>query len=483
MLKKLFKTILPFLPFIYSQNCIIEVPNNPLSDGLFVPWYVSTDINSNINCSQLITETSVFVEATILDVDKGQFYVYYPLVLDKGTDPAISPVKIVLPQNNIVVLHFGSNTESIKLLPSVNYDILTTNNCVNGHQNTLFGQFAYCNAEAFFNTTNNLINTGKIIIPQISTSINGDLCPTIRSFSIVDQDQSDNVLSTYIITSDMKIAQNTAANKAFLNVSKIVTNGSDNRLLNIFIEKALVCTSFQAPDLLEPVILRSSLALNEIQANVYKSELDALVPAIDPMVLVDGQQSLEKINKYRKGVNQPLLDVLDQQNDIKYCQLMESETIKFLNKNFNLLINSLSPDIENNLLNFLCARFQFSWDTLNCNILLQKSSPISTELINGTLTCIFNNTQTNNYLRSKNSNKFDCTKTQTKPRSYTTTTKMSITQTSSEIYKKITTEMPITQTTITPTEIKTTEEIPNNVSNNYINLNLIFITVFLSLFL
>jgi hypothetical protein len=162
---------------------------------------------------------------------------------------------------------------------------------------------------------------------------------------------------------------------------------------------------------------------------------------------------------------------------------MESETIKFLNKNFNLLINSLSPDIENNLLNFLCARFQFSWDTLNCNILLQKSSPISTELINGTLTCIFNNTQTNNYLRSKNSNKFDCTKTQTKPRSYTTTTKMSITQTSSEIYKKITTEMPITQTTITPTEIKTTEEIPNNVSNNYINLNLIFITVFLSLFL
>ena len=508
MLKKLFKIILPFLPFIYSQNCIIEVPNNPLSEGLFAPWYVSTDISSNINCSQITTETSVFVEATILDIDNGQFYVYYPLVLDKGTEPAISPVKIVLPKNNIVVLHFGSNTESIKLLPSVNYDILTTNNCVNGDQNTLFGQFAYCNAEAFFNITNNLINNGKIIIPQISKTINGDLCPTIRSFSIVDQDQSDNVLSTYIITNDMKIAQNTAANKAFLNVSKVITNGSDNRLLNIFIGKALECTSFQAPDLLEPVILRSSLALNEIQANVYKNELDALVPANDPMVLVDGQQSLTKINKYRKGVNQPLLDVLNPQNDIRYCQLMETETIKFLNKNFNLLINSLSPDNENNLLNFLCTRFQFSWDTLKCNILLQKSSPITTEIINGTLTCIFNNTQPNNYLRSLNSNKFDCTKTQTKPNSYTTkistTTEIPSTQTTIETteipstQKTIeTTEISSTQTTIqtteisttktsttnTPIELKTTEEIPNNTSNNYINLNFVFIAVFLSLFL
>ena len=507
MFKNLFAILFTFLPFVYSQNCIIEVPNNPLSDGLFVPWYVSTDINSTINCTQLNTDTSVFVEATILDIDKGQFYVYYPLVLDKGTEPAVMPVKIVLPQNNVVVLHFGSNTESVKLLPSVNYDILTTNNCVNGAENTLFGQFAYCNAGEFFNITNTLINSGKIVVPPISKTVNGDTCPTIRSFSVIDQDQSDNVLSTYIITNDMKIAQNTAANKAFLNVSNIINNGSDNRLLNIFIEKALGCSSFNVPDLLEPVILRTSLALNEIQANTYKNVLDALIPANDPMVLVNDQQSLIKINKYRLGVNQPLLDILNPQNDIDYCKSMETETINFLNKNFNSLVNFISPDIDvaDNLLNFLCVRFEGSWGILQCPTLLQKPSPITTTVDNnGTLICYINNTQnTINYLYK--SNNIDCTKkTKTTKETKTTTQQKTTTKTQQKTTQKTTkttkTQKATTQQTTsvtkesTPTtKVSTTQDsksestseepIINSSNNNYYNLNFVIILLFLSSFL
>jgi hypothetical protein len=68
-------------------------------------------------------------------------------------------------------------------------------------------------------------------------------------------------------------------------------------------------------------MLKNSLALNEIQANqLDPNDINtALVPSIDPMCLINGEESLEKTNAYRSGVNQPLLQILNNQNNINYC--------------------------------------------------------------------------------------------------------------------------------------------------------------------
>ena len=105
------------------------------------------------------------------DKDTGNFFVYYPLVIDRGMQPAILPQPVKLPVNNNIVIHFGTNNEAVKLISSLkNVDILEMNNCVNGFNNTIFGQFAYCNAVNFFQDVNNMINEFKITIPFISNS-------------------------------------------------------------------------------------------------------------------------------------------------------------------------------------------------------------------------------------------------------------------------------------------------------------------------
>ena len=429
---KYIKLFLSFISIVYSQNCILEVPNNPLTNGLFDLWFVSSDNPNILNCTQLLPEKAVFVEATILDKDTGNFFVYYPLVVDKGTQPAVLPQVLNLPVNNNVVIHFGTNNIVLKLVSSLNnIDILGINNCVNGINNSIFGQFAYCNAVNFFNDVNNMINISKIIVPFITNSNKGLLCPTVRYFGLVDQDQSDNVLSNYIITNDNKVAQNTILNRKNLNITKIVSNGSDNRLLNVFINPAIGCNSFTVPDLLEPNILRSSLALNEIQAHTYGNiNKDALVPAQDPMTLVNGQQSIDKVNSYRNGVNQPLLQSLNVNNDINYCTNMENTSTFFLTTYLNEFINFNSPDNVNNLLVFLCDRFSTSWVVLNCNNLLNKTSPIFIVInYNGLKNCNLENTQPTNTPQPTNTANTNTTNTNTTNTNTTNTTNTNTTNT------------------------------------------------------
>jgi len=417
-----FITILSHIYVIMAQNCILEIPNDPLNKGLFTPWFVSSDINSPVRCSQKVPVTAVFVEATILDTDTGNLFVYYPLVVDKGDTPAIDPIKTPLPPNNVVTIHFGTNSESVQLVTKNKHkvskgdscdsiasmhsmtvsdlkvlnpklkcvslqkgieidvsDNLLPGNCVNGNgdKGDLFGQFAYCNAENFFKKANEMIANGLITIPEFLDK-NGEKCPTVRNFAIIDADQSDNVLSSYILTTDLKVAQNTVENNQNLNVLLIADNGSDNRLLNKFYNPAIGCKSFVAPDLLEPLITRSSLALNELQANsAFLNEQKALIPGINPMALVNNMQNLDKVNAYRIGVNQPLLKELSKQNDIEYCQAYENISLLFFTKYRNELELSPSPSlIAENLLNFLVFRYFNSWRTLTCNILLNKNSAI-----------------------------------------------------------------------------------------------------------
>lgn len=367
------------LNFVYSQDCNLLIPKNALGNGIFSPWYVSTNNISDVQCSQLDQKTSVFVEATILDTDTGNFFVYYPLVLDINTVSAAPISSMPLPVNNVIVIHFGANGNSLTLIAE-NGDSLDNYNCVNGVKNSVFGQFAYCNAINFFSRVQYLINYNVIKqIPNIGITLKGDNCPTTRHFAVIDQDQSDNVLSDYILTGDLKVAQNNAGNRNNLNITKIISNGSDNRLLNVFILPALYCQSFQAPDLIENNVMRSSLALNEISANQNKCFPQALIPSINPMTLVDDNENLDKVNAYRNGVNMPLLYYLNNTDNLDYCNNFFNIAQNFLKKYAREFEVFTSPDkdVANNLLNFLIVRFINSWGILKCDVLTGKKPKIS----------------------------------------------------------------------------------------------------------
>ena len=379
MLKTIFKLCITLFSIVNSQDCFLTVPSDPLNTGLFAPWFVDTNPISTTNCSQLIPGSEVFVEATIFDIDTNKFFVYYPLVIDINTIPAIIPTVVPLPINNIVVIHVGINGNSVTLLPT--NDSIVIGNCVNGlPDGSVFGQFAYCNGVNFFKKVNENIKAGLLTIPPILNTVLGDVCPTTRNFEIVDQDQSDNVLSQYIVTQDGKVAQDTPENRNTLNVLKIIANGSDNRLLSVFIAPAIGCKSFTAPNLGNNTIEESSVALNEIQANLLdvNNTNVALVPSFNPMVLDNNMQSILKVNLYRDGVNQPRIFELNNNENINYCNKMGELTPPFLIKYQIELANmrSPSPNIANNLLNFMASRFENSWQILNCQTLIGIPSPI-----------------------------------------------------------------------------------------------------------
>jgi hypothetical protein len=99
-----------------------------------------------------------------------------------------------LPDHGIVALWFGYNAGSLTLV-GAEPDVLETNFC---RQN--LGQFAYCNAPAFFAVAGFDALIRKLQVPALGNGKDGRLCPSVRSFAEIDQDQSDNVTSTYLVT-------------------------------------------------------------------------------------------------------------------------------------------------------------------------------------------------------------------------------------------------------------------------------------------
>ena len=108
---------------------------------------------------------------------------------------------------------FGFNGGTLTLTDGTNGVDLKNANCVNGISATsLFGQFAYCNAVNFFLSVRTVINKGLLVVPAVKMAKDGINCPTVRDFLVVDMDQSDNVLTSYLVKNG-GVAQNTAANR------------------------------------------------------------------------------------------------------------------------------------------------------------------------------------------------------------------------------------------------------------------------------
>jgi hypothetical protein len=194
---------------------------------------------------------------------------------------------------------------------------------------------------------------------------------TVRDFAMVDQDQSDNVVTSYLMNANGQIAQNTAANAAALTGATTLVNGSDDKLLAAFLDPATGCTPFTAPDITDPAGSSASQALNELSALVNQKGVIAVVPTNDEMTLVGGNYSIAKTNVYRSLVDQPLLPANTNATQVAmaYCQNMTNIAPARSQLDMTREVGFGSPvaAIGSNLSSFLGNRLSMSFANLGCN--------------------------------------------------------------------------------------------------------------------
>ena len=107
---------------------------------------------------------------------------------------------------------------------------------------------SFCNGTQFFQAVARAKAAGKLVIPPLGTATKtGQPCLTTRNFDVVDQDPSDNVTTTYLLTANGETAQDNPANEAALTGATAIVNGSDNKLLDSFLDPTIGCTPFEAP--------------------------------------------------------------------------------------------------------------------------------------------------------------------------------------------------------------------------------------------
>jgi hypothetical protein len=370
-----------------NTDCDIIVPANPLSaQGLATPYQLTgpngtSPANSGCNMANAAA-LGAFVQATVLNPRTGALSVYNPLVITQGTTPAVAPVVPKLPRNAIVTVDFGFNGANL-IQVGATPNALAQGHCVNG-LGSPFGQQSFCNGTAFFRAAYALMAFGRLRVPSQGTSAKivptggrlgtGRACPNVRNFDMIDQDQSDNVTSVYLLNpATGQTAQDTAANEASMTGTQALSNGSDNALVDKFMDPALGCTPFMAPDLANNSTRTTSQALDELLAAAPRNapRIPALVPENDPMVLdANGNLDPAKTNLYRAEVGQP---AISRQNDrwdspANYCQNMINIQGPFLAANQAVFAGGPSPvpDVGNNLFTFLANRLLQSFDNLGC---------------------------------------------------------------------------------------------------------------------
>jgi hypothetical protein len=350
-----------------NPNCTLVVPPNPTGGaGLATPYRLQGSDGKGA-CHEANKAQAAFVEATILDPATGALSVYHPLVIDDGTQPAAAPAAPALPAGAVVGVWFGFNGTTLTLAGD-------HGGCVNGTPGSPFGQFADCHAAAFFGAANAAVAAGKLAVPALGTGADGQPCPTTRDFSVVDQDQSDNLATSYRVLGDGRVAQDSAAN-AGLGGTRL-TNASDNGLLDAFIDPALGCHPMTAPDAGDAGKQVPSLALNELQAAAHQGNPVALVPANDPMSQNDGKASAAKNALYRQGVDQPVGASSD---GAAYCRSLVAVAPGRLKANQGRFSAATSPDpaAGNTLFTFLAQRLQASYQNLGCGDLGAPKLPLT----------------------------------------------------------------------------------------------------------
>jgi len=369
-----------------NVNCDIIVPANPLSaQGLAEPYQLTgpdgmTPAQSGCTMANA-ANLGAFVQATIVNTQTGQLSVYDPLVITQGTTPAVAPTVPTLPAHYVATIDFGFNGTDLTQVGAT-ANALRQGDCVNGQAGSVFGQVSFCNGTNFFNEAFQLEREGKLTVPSEGTSGKivasggqlgtGQDCPVTRNFDMIDQDPSDNVTTEYLLNpATGQTAQDTTSNTANIAGSTLLLNGSDNTLLDLFMDPTLGCTPFQAPDLANNNQPTSSQAMDELLSAKNQPAIAALVPENDEMALNgNGQFDAAKTDMYRAEVGQAPVDAATNQSSspAMYCQNMVNIQTPFLAANQTLLATGQAPvtAVGNNLFTFLANRLSMSFTNLNC---------------------------------------------------------------------------------------------------------------------
>lgn len=354
-----------------GANCGLVVPADPFSStGLATPWQL---VSGALACHERDAANAVFLQATVFDPASKQFFVYAPLVIDAGTLPAFAPLIPALPSGAVVGIWGGSNGGAVRLLGD------GAGSCLNGTPDA-FGQVFFCNTQAFFAA----VNAAGVNAPLLGFGNDGQPCPTVRSFTIVDQDQSDNVQTHYLVDATGRTAQDTAATRIALDQVGVIEtkNPSDNLVLTNFVDKALGCTPWLAPDVADGGALVPSMALDELQAAQEQAQPQAYIPVNDPMTLTGGLPNLAKVNEYRTGSDQPLATTLADASTAVYCVniLNQAPAKLLLDKQAFLGTMSPAPAQGDSLYTFMASRLSVTLGPapagLGCTALLGIANPV-----------------------------------------------------------------------------------------------------------
>jgi hypothetical protein len=369
-----------------NTNCDIIVPAHPLTaKGLATPYQLTGHDGDSPGASgcQMINSIKLgaFVQATILDTQTGALYVYDPLVVTRGTRPAVAPVVPKLPSHAVVTIDIGFNGEILRQVGATP-NALREGNCTDGEPGSPFGQVSFCNGPEFFKAAFALERSGRLVIPSAGISRKmavtggklgtGQACPTVRNFDMVDQDPSDNVTTAYLLNpATGRTAQATSANKARMPNAEMLVNGSDNGLIDNFLDPALGCTPLKAPDLGNHGMMSTSQALDELLAARNEPTNAALIPENDGMVTdIGGNIDLAKADLYRSEIGQPLVNSRTQASSSPqmFCQNLINIQTPFLAANERLFAAwpSPVPTAGDTLYTFLASRLAGSFDELNC---------------------------------------------------------------------------------------------------------------------
>lgn len=366
-----------------NPNCTLVVPAHPLSaQGLATPYQLTATDPAQGPCHEANADQSAFVEAAVL-TPGGKLTLYDPLVVDRGTRPVAPPAAAHVPAGSTVGIWFGYNGADLTLRAARHSDSLRQGKCVNGQQRSVFGQFAYCNGPAFFTAASHRITAGTLKVPALGTAADGLPCPTVRDFSVVDQDQSDNVVTHYLATAQGRTAQNNAAARARLgNHFTDLSNGSDNLLLTQFIDPALDCTPWTVADQSSDGQPQGALPLDELQAAARQKAPVALVPLNDPMTVAgNGRPDTAKTNLYRAGVDQKQIGAGGNSGDgATYCRNMFGPSgvqRVFNDREIFSRAPSVDPGMATNLFTFLAMRANQSFTNLHCGRLTRTANPVT----------------------------------------------------------------------------------------------------------
>ncbi len=148
-----------------------------------------------------------------------------------------------------------------------------------------------------------------------------------------------------------------------------LSNGSDNALIDAFLDPIFGCTPFTAPDLGNNNQPGTSQALDELSAAKNSPAIVALVPENDEMGLdAQGNTELAKTNLYRGQVGQPPVSAASNKTSspATYGQNMLNIQTAFLQANQGLLATGQSPvpGTGDNLFTFLANRLSMSFSNL-----------------------------------------------------------------------------------------------------------------------